>query len=98
MYSPHMFVALTNRFGYSCSLRAKDIYVVDSCENIPGRTHTILFCTNIVTGEKTEFSKNVIDSVLPNLVKRLLEEEIENTKKTFVLLKKNLSDFSFQED
>lgn len=91
-YSPNMFVTPLNAFGYVGS-RAQDFYVVDSCENIAGRTHTILFCTNIVSGEKREFSAGAVDTVLPELVKSQLEKEIKNTKQMLDNMTQNMSRF-----
>ena len=95
LYSPHTYVSIRPDFGrFARVLEAKDIYRVDTCENIPGRTHTILFCTNIVTGEKREISSAVVQGLLSELVNRLIDIEIETLLSHVENLRKNQESFS----
>lgn len=93
LYSPKMLVTYSDRYYDISTIRAEDIYIVDTCENIPGRTCTIVSCTNIVSGQKKQFASDLLDNVSPNLAKRLLEQEIENYSSALDNMKQSLNLF-----
>ena len=93
LYSPKMLVTYSDRYYDISTIRAEDIYIVDTCEKIPGRTCTIVSCTNIVSGQKKQFASNVLDNVSPNLAKRLLEQEIKHYSSALVNMQENLNLF-----
>jgi hypothetical protein len=93
LYSAKSFVAIGNSYDRKIPARAEDIFIVDACENIPGRMYPILFCTNIVSGEKREVSSDVIDNVSPNLAKKLLEQNIKDYSSALVNMQENLNLF-----
>lgn len=92
-YNGNIFVTISPYFNHIEEINAKDIFVVDSCENIAGRTHTILFCSNVVTGKKRELSADVIHNVSTELVKSLLEREVETIKDHMANMTKILGTF-----
>lgn len=94
IYNSKIFIIPQNYSGHTASCGAKDIYMVDTCDNLPGRTNTILFCTNIVTGEKKEYSSGIIEQVLPETVERLLKQELDNIKKHISIIERNLETFT----
>ncbi len=40
-----------------------DLFKVTSCDNVPGRTHTIVTCRNLLTGEIKEVSSYCVQEV-----------------------------------
>ena len=68
----YLFVNIRSEFGSTTPLKIADTYKVDDVKLIAGRTNTILFCTNVVTGEKREISSAVAYEISERSVYNLL--------------------------
>ena len=72
MTDNNLFVSIRSEFGSTTPLKIADTYKVDNVKLIAGRTNTILFCTNVGTGEKREISSAVAYEISERNVYNLL--------------------------